>query len=303
MSTKAIKEKLRSFGLTNFAVDNGTTIIILALMILLFGLRSYRTMPKESYPEASLPTIYINTPYFGNSAEDIENLIARPLEKEISTISGLKRVTSTSIQDFSVILVEFDPDQEQEVVLRKVKDAVDAANSELPTDLDTDPTVEEVNFSEFPIMTVNVSGNYGMDELREIAEYLQEQIEGMREINQVNLKGALDREVKIDVDVIKMQSMQVSFNDIEQAIAQENMSMSAGEIVSNDFRRSIRVVGEFEKVSEIEDIIAKSENGRSIYLRDFATVTYGFEERTSYARSNELPVIALDELKEKVVMS
>ena len=117
MSVKAIKEKLRSFGLTDFAVNNGTTIVILAIMILVFGLRSYRTMPKESYPEASLPTIYINTPYFGNSAEDIENLIARPLEKEISTISGLKRVTSTSIQDFSVILVEFDPDQEQEVCL------------------------------------------------------------------------------------------------------------------------------------------------------------------------------------------
>jgi len=299
MTAQTIKEKLRSFGLTNFAVDNGTTIVILAIMILIFGLRSYRTMPKESYPEASLPTIYINTPYFGNSAEDIENLIARPLEKEISTISGLKRVTSTSIQDFSVVLVEFDPDQEQEVVLRKVKDAVDAAKSELPNDLDTDPTVEEVNFSEFPIMTVNVSGNYGMDELREIAEYLQEQIEGMREINQVNLKGALDREVKIDVDVIKMQALQVSFNDIEQAVAQENMSMSAGEIVSNDFRRSIRVVGEFEKVSEIENIIAKSENGRPIYLRDFAKVSYGFEERTSYARSNQLPVIALDVVKRK----
>ena len=299
MSVKAIKEKLRSFGLTDFAVNNGTTIVILAIMILVFGLRSYRTMPKESYPEASLPTIYINTPYFGNSAEDIENLIARPLEKEISTISGLKRVTSTSIQDFSVILVEFDPDQEQEVVLRKVKDAVDAAKSELPNDLDTDPTVEEMNFSEFPIMTVNVSGNYGMDELREIAEYLQEQIEGMREINQVNLKGALDREVKIDADVLKMQSLQVSFNDIEQAVAQENMSMSAGEIVSNDFRRSIRVVGEFEKVSEIENIIVKSESSRPIYLRDFAKVSYGFEERTSYARSNQLPVIALDVVKRK----
>ena len=198
-----------------------------------------------------------------------------------------------------MILVEFDPDQEQEVVLRKVKDAVDAAKSELPTDLDTDPTVEEVNFSDFPIMTVNVSGNYGMDELREIGEYLQEQIEGMREINQVNLKGALDREVKIDVDVLKMQSMQVSFNDVEQAVAQENMSMSAGEIVSNDFRRSIRVIGEFEKVSEIENIIVKSENLRPIYLRDFATVEYGFEERTSYARSNQLPVIALDVVKRK----
>ena len=299
MTFQKIKEKLRTFGLTNFAVDNGTSIIILALMILIFGLQSYRTMPKESYPEASLPTVYINTPYFGNSAADIENLIARPIEKEISTISGLKRMTSTSIQDFSVILVEFDPDQDQDEVVRKVKDAVDMAKSELPTDLDTDPTVMEVNFSEFPIMTVNVSGNYGMDELREIAEYMQERIEGLREINKVTLKGALDREVKVDIDVIKMQSLQLSFNDVESAIAQENMSMSAGEIVSNDFRRSIRVVGEFSNVREIENIIVKSEKSRPIYLRDFAKVTYGFEERKSYAKSNGLPVIALDVVKRR----
>ncbi len=299
MTLETIKSKLRTFSLTNFAVDNGTTIIILALMILIFGLRSYTTMPKESYPEASFPTVYINTPYFGNSAADIENLIARPIEKEISTISGVKRMNSTSIQDFSVILVEFDPKEDQDAVVRKVKDAVDKAKSELPTDLDTDPSILEVNFSEFPIMTVNVSGNYGMDELREIAEYLQDKIEGLREINKATLKGALDREVKVDIDVIKMQSLKVSFNDVEGAIAQENMSMSAGEIVSNDFRRSIRVVGEFTKVEEIENVIVKSERNRPIYLRDFATVTYGFEERTSYARSNSLPVISLDVVKRR----
>ena len=299
MSVEIIKEKLRSFSLTNFAVDNGNTIVILAIMILIFGLSSYRTMPKESYPEASFPTVYINTPYFGNSAADIENLIARPIEKEISTISGVKRLTSTSIQDFSVILVEFDPDQDQDLVVRKVKDAVDIAKSELPNDLDTDPTVLEVNFSEFPIMTVNVSGNYAMDELREIAEYMQDQIESLREINKVTLKGALDREVKIDIDVIKMQALQTSFDDIERAIGQENMSMSAGEIVSNDFRRSIRVIGEFTNVDQIRNVIVKSEKNRPIYLRDFATVTYGFEERQSYARSNELPVIALDVVKRR----
>ena len=208
-------------------------------------------------------------------------------------------MNSTSIQDFSVILVEFDPDQDQDLVVRKVKDAVDIAKSELPTDLDQDPTILEVNFSEFPIMTVNVSGNYGIDELREIAEYMQDKIESIKEINKVTLKGALDREVKVDIDVIKMQSLQISFNDVETAIAQENMTMSAGEIVRNDFRRSIRVVGEFEKVSDIENVIVKSENSRPIYLRDFAKVTYGFEERTSYARSNGLPVIALDVVKRR----
>jgi len=299
MENNTSNQEPRKFGLSSFAVDNGTSIFILAIMILIFGLRSYTSMPKESYPEASLPTVYINTPYFGNSAADIENLIARPLEKELSTISGLKRINSTSIQDYSVIIVEFDPDQDQETVVRKVKDAVDKARSELPNDLDQEPNVLEIIFSEFPILTVNLSGNYEMDELRELAEYLQDKIENISQVNQVDLKGALDREVKVDVDLLKMQSLQVSFNDIEAAIAQENMSMSAGEIVSNDFRRSLRVLGEFKEVSEIEGIVVKSENLRPIYLRDFAEVIYGFEERKSYARSNGLPVISLDVIKRR----
>ncbi len=299
MNTETIKEKLRNFGLTDIAVDNGTSIVILALMILIFGLRSYGDMPKESYPEASLPTIYINTPYFGNSAADIESLIARPMEKEISSINGIKNLNSTSIQDFSVILVEFDPDQDQDIALRKVKDAVDKAKGELPNDLDQDPSIEEVVFSEFPIMTINVSGNYSMDELRNIAEYMQDKVESLRSVNRVDLKGALDREVKINVDLLKMQSLQVSFNDIEAAIAQENMSMSAGEIVANEFRRSIRVIGEFSDASQMENVIIKSENERPIYLKDFGSVEYGFEERTSYARSNGLPVISLDVVKRR----
>lgn len=294
-----IQEKLRTFGLSSIAVDNNTSIFILALMILIFGLRSYNNMPKESYPEASMPTVYINTPYFGNSAVEIENLIARPLEKEISTVSGIKNLKSTSIQDFSVILIEFDPDQDQDAAVRKIKDAVDKAKSELPNDLDQDPTVLEVNFSEFPIMTVNLSGDYGMDELRSYAEYIQDKIESLREVTEVNLKGALDREVKVDIDLLKMQSLQVSFMDIEGAISQENMSMSGGEIVRNDFRRSIRILGQFNDVSEIENVIVKSELERPIYLKDFAKVTYGFEERTSYARSNALPVISLDVVKRR----
>ena len=267
MNTEQIKEKLRNFGLTDVAVDNGTSIFILAFMILLFGLRSYTAMPKESYPEASLPTIFINTPYFGNSAADIESLIARPLEKELNTISGIKNLNSTSIQDFSVILVEFDANEDQDAVLRKVKDAVDKAKSELPNDLDQEPDIKEIIFSEFPIMTVNISGNYGMDELRTIAENVQDKIESLKSVNKVDLKGALDREVKINVDLIKMQSLQVSFNDIEAAIANENLSLSAGELVANDFRRSIRILGEFQDVREIQNIIVKSEDQRPIYLK------------------------------------
>ena len=294
-----IKDKLRTFSLSNFAIDNGTSIMILILMIVIFGLRSYTSMGKESYPEASLPTIYINTPYFGNSAAEIENLVARPMEKEIATISGIKNIKSTSIQDFSVILVEFEADEDKDLALRQVKDAVDKAKSELPNDLDQDPSVEEVNLSEFPIMTVNLSGNYALEELKEYAETLQEEFETLREINNVQLKGGLEREVKINVDLIKMQSLQVSFNDVEQAIAQENLSMSAGEISNQNFNRSIRILGEFQNTNEIKNVVVKSEKQRPIYLRDFADVEYGFEDRESYARSNGLPVISLDIVKRK----
>jgi len=294
-----LKDKLREFGLSSFAVDNATSVFLVALMIFLFGISSYTSIPKEQFPEASLPTVYINTPYFGNSAEEIENLISRPLEKEIESISGLKKITSTSIQDFSVMIAEFDADLEIEDAVRKVKDAVDVAKAELPTDLDQDPAVLEIKFSDIPIVSINVSGDYGQDELREYAEYIQDKVESLKEINKVDLKGALEREVQINVDLNKMQALQVSFNDIQNAVSSENMTMSGGEIVNNGFRRALRVVGQFDNVEELKNIIVKSENQRPIVLKDIAEVAYTFEDRTSYARSDGFPVISLDVIKRR----
>jgi len=294
-----LKNKLREFGLSSFAVDNATSIFLVSLMIFLFGISSYMSIPKEQFPEASLPTVYINTPYFGNSAEEIENLISRPLEKEIESISGLKKINSTSIQDFSVIIAEFDADLEIDDAVRKVKDAVDTAKPELPNDLDEEPSVLEIKFSDIPIVSINVSGDYGQDELREYAEYIQDKVEALKEINKVDLKGALEREVQINVDLNKMQSLKVSFNDIQNAVSSENITMSGGEIVKNGFRRALRVVGQFDNVEEMNDIIVKSENQRPIFLKDIAEVKYTFEDRTSYARSDGFPVISLDVIKRR----
>lgn len=288
---------LREFSLSSFAVDNGISVFIITLMILLFGIQGYQAMPKEQFPEVDWPTVYINTPYFGNSAADIENLVTRPIEKEIQSVDGIKNIKSTSIQDYSVITAEFDTDVDLDDAVRKIKDAVDKAKSELPTDLDQEPTVLDINLSEIPIVTVNVSGDFTNDELRNYAEYLEDEIEALDEITKVELKGALDREVKVDVDLLKMESMQVSFQDIENAIATENLTMSGGEILNNDFRRAIRVKGEFENTEELENMIVKSENQRPIYLKDIAEVTFGFKDKTSIARSDAFPVISLDVIK------
>lgn len=294
-----MKKKLKEFGLTSLAIDNATSIFLVAFMILLFGLQSYNNMPKQQYPDASMPTIFVNTPHFGNSAEEIENLITRPIETELEGAEGIKSVTSTSIQDFSVIVAEFDASMEMSEVVRKTKDAVDKAKSELPSDLDKDPEILEINFSEIPIVTVNVSGDYAPDELRKYAEILEEKIEVIKEISEVKMSGDQQREMKIDVDLNKMQSLEVSFSDIENAIKSENLTMSGGEIVQNGFRRAVRIVGQFTSDEELANIIVKSENQRPIFLKDIADVNYGYKERTSYARADGYPVISLDVIKRK----
>lgn len=287
----------RQFKLSSFAVDNGTSIFILTIMILFFGLQGYNLMPKEQFPDVKWPTVYINTPYFGNSAADIENLVTRPIEKELQTITGIKDIKSSSVQDYSVITAEFDTDIDLDDAVRKVKDAVDKAKAELPTDMDQEPTVQDINLSEIPIVTVNISGDYSNDELRSYAEYLEDEIEEIDQVARVDMKGTMDREMKIEVDLLKMESMEVSFSDISNAVASENITMSAGELLNDDYRRAIRVKGEFESVRELENLIIKSENQRPIYLKDIAKVNYGYKERTSIARSDGLPVISLDVIK------
>ncbi len=299
MANKENNQAAKEFGLTNFAVDNRTSIFLVTLMILLFGIQSYVDMPKEQYPDASLPQVFVNTIHFGNSAEEIENLVTRPIEKELLSLTGVKQCLSTSMQDYSVISVEFDSETSISDAVDKVKDAVDKASSDLPTDLTQDPLVEEINFAELPIVTVNVAGNYSMDELKKYAEIVQDKIEGMKEITEAQMKGALDREIRIDVNLYKMQSMEVSFGDIENAVRSENLTMSGGEIVKNDFRRSVRIQGQFDNVNQLRNMIVKAENQRPIFLKDIATVSYGFQDRTSYARSDGLPVISLDVIKRK----
>ncbi|TVQ50297.1 MAG: efflux RND transporter permease subunit [Saprospirales bacterium] len=292
-----LKKKFREFSLTSLAVDNSTTILILTFMILLFGIRSYQTIPKESFPEIPFPEIFVNTVYFGNSPMDIENLVTIPLERELAGISEVRNITSQSIQDFSIIVVEFDVDTEREVAIRKVRDAIDKAKPDLPNDLTDDPEIIDINLSEIPIMTVNLSGDYTAEDLKGFAEYLEERIKGLREISDVDIKGDRDFEVQINVDLFRMQSVKVNFTDIENAIQSENVTMSGGEILADGFRRTVRVVGEFESVEELRDIVVKSEDQKTIYLRDIAEVKLDYEDQVSIARSDQLPVISLDVIK------
>ena len=193
--------------------------------------------------------------------------------------------------------MEFNYDVDLDKALRDVKDAVDRAMSELPNDLIDDPTVSDIDLSEFPIININLSGDYSREELRTYAEYLQDRIEEISEISRVDIKGVNERQVKINVNLLKMKALNLTFFDIENAIISENMSLSGGELIQGNYQRSIRVFGEFTNIGDIENVIVKREEGEIIYLKDVAEVVLGFEDPTNFARLNEESVVSLQVIK------
>jgi multidrug efflux pump len=294
------EEQFKEFGPASFSVKNVTTVYVLTAIIFLSGLMAYMGMPSETFPEIVIPQIYVGTPYPGNSPTDIEKLITRPLEKEINGITGIDKITSTSVEGFSTILVEFDFEVSPQEALRKVKDKVDIAKgkSDFPQDLPADPNVFEMNISELmPIQNINLSGDFNIDQLNEYAEYLEEKIEDLPEISKVEIRGVDDKEVRISIDLQKMESLNISFNDVAGAISNENVSISGGNLLVDGYRRNIRVVGDFKRMEDIENVIVKHEAGNLVYLRDIANVAFTEVEKESYAREFGRPVVMLDVMK------
>ncbi len=291
------KKTIRKFKLTELAVNNSTTVLILAISVLVFGFLAYRYMPKELFPEGNYPTIFVQTVYPGNSPKEIENLITKPLEKELKSIENLNRLKSTSAQDVSMLFLEFKPNVDLDEIMPDVKDAVDRVKADLPDDLPSDPQVIEFNFADFPIMMLNISGDYSIDELEKIAETLKDAIEAIPEISNVKIQGIEDKEVQVNADLRKMQQLHISFQQIENAIKSENLTVSAGEIHSKDLLRSVRVVGEFKDVDDIKNIIVASFGDKNIYLKDIAEVKFTYKDPESIARMDGKPVVTLQVVK------
>ncbi len=290
-------EKYKYFKPTNWAVENKTSIYIISLIICLFGIITYLRLPKENFPEIVIPTIYVSTPYPGTSPVDMENLVTRPIEKEIKSISGVKKITSNSVQDFANVVIEFNTDIVPSEAKQLVKDAVDKARPDLPTDLPQEPTVMEIDFSEIPIMNINISGDYDLDQLKIWAEDLQDRIEGLKEVTRADLVGALEREIQVNVNMYKAQVAQISLGDIERAINSENITMSAGQIEMGKMQRSLRVAGEFESVEQLKKIVIRSMSGAQVRLGEIAEVKDTYEDRESYARFDGKNVITLNVIK------
>ena len=296
---KINKQIDKEFKLSSWAINNKTTIYVLMFLFLYLGISSYFTMPRENFPEISETKIYISSVYPGNTAEDIEKLITNPLEDKLKSISNVVEITSTSQEDYSIITVEFDESIAVDKAKQKVKDEIDqeTAGEDWPTfnGAKVTPNVFELSMSEeVPILNINISGNYPVSKLKEYGEFLQDEIEDLSEIKKVDIRGAQDKEIEVAVDIYKMMAAKVSFDDITNAINRGNVTMSAGNFITSQQRRTIRIIGEINSPNDLLDFVIKSEKGNSIYLKDVAKISFKDKDKTTYAREKGAAVVMLD---------
>lgn len=294
-----ITGKFKDFVVTTWAIKSKTFIYLMMVAVSGIGVFQFMTLPKEQFPDIVIPTIYVSTIYTGNSPKDMENLVTRPIEKQIKSITGAKinKFTSTSQQDYSAIMVEFETDVKVDVALQKVKDAIDKAKQDLPTNLTQEPTALEVSFSDQPIMYVNISGDYDQQRLKKFADDMKDKLEDLTQLNRVDIVGAPEREFQINVDNYKMRASNISFDDISNAVKGENLDISGGLLDVGSMKRNLQLKGQFHTAEDISQIIIRNPAGGAVYLKDIASIKDTIKDRESYARLDGKNVVTLNIIK------
>ena len=268
------------------AVKNRVSVVVLVIIVIFLGASSYLTLPRENMPDISIPHVFVTTTYKGVSSEDVETSITIKIENKLKGLDRVKNIRSVSYEGLSQIDVEFLPGTDIDEVMPKVKDKVDQAKSELPSDLESDPMVTEVNISDFPIITFSLAGPSGLQRLKIIADDLKDKIEAIPGVLEAVVSGGLDREIKIEVDPDKLAYFQIPITVLQQVVAAENQNTSGGAITLGDGRYQLKVPGEFQTPEEILGLVVATHQGNPIYLKDVAKVVDGYSDEESRSRLN-----------------
>ncbi|MBI5119243.1 efflux RND transporter permease subunit [Candidatus Poribacteria bacterium] len=269
--------------LSDVAIKNRTTVYVLLLMIVVFGLFSYITIPREAAPDIPVPYIFVTTTYTGVSPTDMENTITIPLEKKLKALRDVEEIESTSAEGISSISIEFLPDVDIDDALQKVRDKVDQAKPDLPADAD-EPAITEVSFSDFPIMVLNISGDVGLVRLKNIADDLEDMIEAIPGVLDATVIGGLEREIRIEPDPDRLAAYEIPMAQLLALIEKENANVAGGNIDLPEAKFQVRVPGEFVDPREAQNLILMMRNGNPVYLTDVARIRDTFKDPDSYSR-------------------
>jgi multidrug efflux pump subunit AcrB len=272
--------------LTNYAIKFRTAVYVFIAVLVLLGTVIYKNIPREGFPDITIPQVFISAPYEGTAPEEMENLVTIPIEKKLNELGSVKEITSTSSESLTTISIEFFPDQNIDTAIQRVKDKIDLARVDLPTDLE-EPIVDGFNFStDVPIMRFSISGDDDLERLRNVAETIQDRLELINGVREAEISGTLEREIRIEFDRTRLAAYGIPIIDVLNLVGQENVTVSAGSLEVGDSKIQVRLPGEFELATELNDLVLSVRNGRPIYLSDIAEVNDTYKDISSISRIN-----------------
>ncbi|RMG64075.1 MAG: efflux RND transporter permease subunit [Calditrichaeota bacterium] len=278
--------------ITNWALSHKTSVFVFLWIAIIGGLVAYSNLPVESFPQIKQPVVVVAAPYLGVAPSDMETLVAQPIENKLDELAKVKKMTSVSLEGYTNIVVEFEPDVDIDEAVRKVREKVDQAKPDLPADLD-DPVIQEINFENIPIMFVSIVGDQSLVRLKKIAEDLQDRFEQIPGVLDVKISGGLEREVQVEVNPARLQYYNVGLTTVIDAIRGENITIPGGSLETGSLKWTLRIPGEFESLNELENLVVKTRRGQPIYLKDLADIRFGFKEQESFSRLDGKPSVTL----------
>ena len=284
-------------GITDFALRNRTSVFVMMVIVAVLGTYCYVVLPRESAPDIEIPYVGVTTTYEGVAPSDMETLVTMKIEKELKALKNVKEMRSSSVEGTSSITIEFDPEVDIDDALQKVRDKVDIAKSELPADLEDDPVITEFSFADMPILLVNLSGGDDPVRLKAIADALEDRIEALPGVLNVDVLGALEREIRLEFDPDRLAAYGINAKEAIEASRQNNLNVPSGSLELGEADYNVKVPGEFQDPDEINNIVIAMREGRPIYLLDVAEVVDGYKEQTSYSRLNGEPSVTLSIVK------
>lgn len=283
--------------INQLALKRQVTVLALLVLIVIAGVYCYMTLPRESFPDVTIPYVFVTTTYEGVAPEDMEKLITIPIERKLKGLSDVEEIRSTSAEGISTVAVKFLPAVDIDDAVQKVRDKVDQAKGDLPADLADDPVIQEVNFSDLPVIRVVLSGPFSLRRLQRFAEDLEDRIESIKGILNVQLSGGLEREIHVEFDLDRVAAYNVPFSRLISAVTQSNVNMPGGSMDIGDAKYMIRVPEDFKHPSDIFSIVAFVRNGRHVYLRDLAFIRDSYKDPRTRSRINGEKSVTLAVLK------
>jgi multidrug efflux pump subunit AcrB len=268
------------------ALKRQATVLALLVVIVIAGIYCYVTLPRESFPDITIPYVFVTTTYEGVAPQDMEELITIPIERKLKGIDNVEEIRSTSAEGISTVAIKFLPKVDIDDAVQKVRDKVDQAKNDLPADLADDPVIQEVNFSNMPVIRVVLSGPLSLRRLQNLAEDLQDRIESIPGVLEAGISGGLEREIHVEFDLDRVGAYDVPFSSIINSVTRGNVNMPGGSMDIGEAKYLVRVPEDFKHPSEIFSIVAFVRDGKPVYLRDVANIRDAHKDALTRSRIN-----------------